>query len=314
MRKTIVNILRVAATLALLAAGAVAGFDLWSFYTEAPWTRDGRVRAETVSVAPEISGRIIDLRAADNAFVRKGDILYTIDQTDYKLNVAIAETLLDTRKSDLLVKASDDDRRQKLSNATVSDAERERFRGAAAMARAAQNEAMAQLQKAKVDLERTVVRAPVNGYITNLRVRIGDYATKGVANVAIVDSDSFWIAGYFEETKIANIHVGDQANAALMGFDKPVAGHVESISRGVADTNGAADGKGLANINPVFSWVRLAQRIPVRIHIDQVPDGVELAAGMTCTINIVPARPDPARRVTLFERLRAFQNVESARL
>ncbi len=306
MRIAFKTILRVGATLVLLVVGAVAAFDLWRFYAEAPWTRDGRVRAETVSVAPEISGRIIALKAADNAFVHKGDILYTIDQTDYRLNVAIAQTQLDTRKHDLSVKASDDERREKLSNATVSEAERERYRGAAAMARAAQAEAMAQLEKAKVDLERTIMRAPVNGYITNLRVRVGDYATKGAANIAIVDSDSFWIAGYFEETKLAGIHVGDRASAALMGFDKPVVGHVESISRGVADQNGAADGKGLANINPVFSWVRLAQRIPVRIHIDQVPEGVDLAAGMTCTINVASNKQDQPRHVSLFGRLRAL--------
>ncbi len=306
MRIAFKTILRVGATLVLLVVGAVAAFDLWRFYAEAPWTRDGRVRAETVSVAPEISGRIIALKAADNAFVHKGDILYTIDQTDYRLNVAIAQTQLDTRKHDLSVKASDDERRERLSNATVSEAERERYRGAAAMARAAQAEAMAQLEKAKVDLERTIMRAPVNGYITNLRVRVGDYATKGAANIAIVDSDSFWIAGYFEETKLAGIHVGDRASAALMGFDKPVVGHVESISRGVADQNGAADGKGLANINPVFSWVRLAQRIPVRIHIDQVPEGVDLAAGMTCTINVASNKQDQPRHVSLFGRLRAL--------
>lgn len=300
------TVLRVGATLVLLVVGGAAGFDLWRSYTEAPWTRDGRIRAETVSVAPEISGRIIDLKAVDNAFVHKGEILYTIDQTDYRLNVAIAQTQLDTRKHDLTVKASDDERREKLSNATVSDAERERFRGAAAIARAAHAEAMAQLEKAKVDLDRAIVRAPVNGYITNLRVRVGDYATKGAANIAIVDSDSFWIAGYFEETKLANIHVGDRASAALMGFEKPVAGHVESVSRGVADQDGAADGKGLANINPVFSWVRLAQRIPVRIHIDQVPEGVELAAGMTCTINVIGDGSDRPRRITLFDGLRAL--------
>ena len=184
MRNAIKKVLQVGATLALLAVGGVAGFDLWRFYTEAPWTRDGRVRAEIVSVAPEISGQIVDLKVEDNAFVHKGDVLYTIDQTDYRLNVAIAETQIETRKQDLSVKISDNERREKLSNATVSDAERERFRAAAAMARAAHAEAIAQLDKAKVDLERTVVRAPVNGYITNLRVRVGDYATKGAANVA----------------------------------------------------------------------------------------------------------------------------------
>ena len=300
------NSLRVGATLVLLAAGGVAGYDLWRFYTEAPWTRDGRVRAEIVSVAPEISGRITELNVEDNAFVHKGDILYAIDRTDYVLNVAIAERQVETRGHDLTVKAADDERRQKLSNDTVSEAERERYRGLAAMARAAKAEAMTQLDKARVDLERTVVRAPVNGYITNLRLRVGDYAAKGAANVAIVDSDSFWIAGYFEETKLARIHVGDRASAALMGFDAPVLGHVESISHGVADQNGAADGKGLANINPVFSWVRLAQRIPVRIHIDRVPEGVQLAAGMTCTINVAADGADPTRRGNPFKIGRAL--------
>jgi len=135
-------------------------------------------------------------------------------------------------------------------------------------------------------------------------LRANDYATKGVANIALVDSDSFWIAGYFEETKLANIHIGDRAEAALIGFHTPVAGHVESIARGISDQNGAADGKGLANINPVFSWVRLAQRIPVRIHIDQVPPDVELAAGMTCTINLAPAGGNPAKRAGLNRRFR----------
>ncbi len=306
MRNSIKSVLRVGATFALLAAGGVAGFDLWRFYTEEPWTRDGRVRAEIVSVAPEISGRIVDLKIADNALVRKGDILYAIDQTDYRLNVAIAEKQLETRGHDLSVKVSDDDRRKKLSNDTVSEAERERYRAAAAMARAAQAEAAVQLEKARIDLERTVVRAPVNGFITNLRVRVGDYAAKGVANIAIVDSDSFWIAGYFEETKLASIHVGDRAHAALMGYDKPVIGHVESISRGVADQNGAADGKGLANVNPVFSWVQLAQRIPVRIHIDRVPEGVDLAAGMTCTINLDLARDNGSQRIGWLRRLKPW--------
>lgn len=306
MRNAIKRTLRVGATLTMLAVGGVLGFDLWRFYTEAPWTRDGRVRAEVVSVAPEISGRVTEVNVTDNQFVHRGDVLYTIDRTDYQLSLTLAQIQVDARKSDLSSKASDDARREKLSNIAVSDAERERFHAAAQIARAAQEEAATQLDKARIDLERTVVRAPVNGYVTNLKLRPGDYAAKGAANIALVDSDSFWIAGYFEETKMANIHVGDRAEAALMGFGAPVVGHVESIAHGISDQNGATDAKGLANVNPVFSWVRLAQRIPVRVHIDQVPAGVELAAGMTCTLTLTSPADAAPRRAGLLSRLADF--------
>ncbi len=295
--------MRVGATLGVLTVGLVLGFSLWRYYTEAPWTRDGRGRAEAVTIAPEISGRVTDVNVADNQFVHKGDVLYTIDQKDYRLNLALAQTALEQRKSDLFVKASDSERREKLTNISVSDAEREHFRMAAAIARAAQVEAETQLDRARLDLERAQVRAPVDGYVTNLRLRAGDYATKGVANIALIDSASFWIAGYFEETKLAGIRAGDRAEAALMGYDAPVIGHVESIARGISDQNGVADGQGLANVNPVFSWVRLAQRIPVRIHIDQVPQGVDLAAGMTCTISVAPANRARFRVAGIVARL-----------
>jgi multidrug resistance efflux pump len=297
------SILRVALTFGSLGVGGAFAYDLWSYYTEAPWTRDGRVRAEVVSIAPEISGRVTEVKVADNQLVAKGDILYVIDSTDFQLNVELAQTQVEERQQDFSVKASDDIRRDKLSNMSVSDAERERYRAAAAIARAAQKQAVTQLEKAKIDLERTSVRAPVNGYVTNLRVRAGDYAAKGAANIALVDSDSFWVAGYFEETKLPRVHVGDRVEAALMGYDKPMIGHVESIAHAISDQNGAADGKGLANVNPVFSWVRLAQRIPVRIHIDEIPQGMDLAAGTTCTINVVSAAPDKLRHFGLLKRL-----------
>ncbi len=303
MLKFVISALRIGLTLSLLTGGVVLGFGLWRYYTQAPWTRDGRVRAEVVSVAPEVSGRITDVKAVDNAFVHKGDVLYVIDQTDYALNLAVSQSVVDTRKQDLSVKSSDNDRREKLSDLSVTGADRVRFRAAAGIAEAARDEAMAQLAKARLDLDRTAVRSPVNGYVTNLRIRVGDYAAKGSANIAVVDSDSFWIAGYFEETKLAAIHVGDRASAELMGFDAPIVGHVESVSRAVSDQNGAADSRGLPNVNPVFTWVRLAQRIPVRIHIDQTPEGVELIAGTTCTVSVGPAVPNPSQHAGLFGRL-----------
>jgi len=303
MGKALQASLRVGATLGVLAVGVALGFSLWRYYTEAPWTRDGRIRAEAVTVAPEVSGRITDLKVSDNQLVHRGDVLYVIDQKDYQLNLALAQTGLEQRKSDLFVKVSDNERRERLTNLSVSDAEREHFRMAAAIARAAQAEAETQLNKARLDLERTEVRAPVDGYVTNLRLRVGDYATRGVANIALIDSGSFWIAGYFEETKLAGVRVGDRAEAVLMGYDLPVIGHVESIARGISDQNGIADGQGLANVNPVFSWVRLAQRIPVRVHIDQVPQGVDLAAGMTCTITLASAKSSRFRMAGIFRGL-----------
>ena len=302
MRKLISSVLRISLTLGLLSVGVILGVKLWRYYTEAPWTRDGRIRAEVVSVAPEVSGRIADVKVVDNAFVHKGDVLYTIDQTDYALNLDVAQSLVDTRRQDLSVKTSDNDRREKLSDLSVTQADRVRFRAAEAIARAARDEAAAQLGKAKLDLDRTAVRSPVNGYVTNLRLRVGDYAAKGAANIAVVDSDLFWIAGYFEETKLAGIHVGDRASAALMGFDAPIVGHVESVSHAVSDQNGAADSRGLASVNPVFTWVRLAQRIPVRIHIDEVPQGVELVAGTTCTVSVGAAITAQPQHAGLFGR------------
>jgi multidrug resistance efflux pump len=142
--------------------------------------------------------------------------------------------------------------------------------------------------QARVNLERTTIRSPVNGYVTNLTLRVGDYATPGATKLTVVDSDSFWIAGYFEETKLPCIHVGDQAHVRLMGWGPEIRGRVESIARGISDSDAAAGSLGLEDVNPIFTWVRLAQRIPVRIHIDQVPDGVTIAAGQTCTIVVSP--------------------------
>ena len=155
---------------------------------------------------------------------------------------------------------------------------------------------MAALDLAKLNLARSTVRAPVDGYVTNLRLRPGDYATAGVTKVAVLDAASFWITGYFEETKIRQIRVGDQAHIMLMGFDQPVTGHVESLGRGIQNSNDAPGHLGLPNVAATFSWVRLAQRIPVRIKIDRAPSGVELAAGMTATVEILASDAEAGTR------------------
>ena len=153
-------------------------------------------------------------------------------------------------------------------------------------------QAKAQLNQAQVNLERTRIVSPVNGYVTNLLARLGDYANVGQNLISVVDADSFWVDGYFEETNLAPIRVGDPAQMKLMGYRQIVRGHVDSIARGINVANAQPNDQGLATVNPIFTWVRLAQRIPVRIHIDQVPPGVVLSAGMTATVQIEP-RPKP---------------------
>ncbi|MEA2783300.1 MAG: hypothetical protein QOK29_4844, partial [Rhodospirillaceae bacterium] len=144
----------------------------------------------------------------------------------------------------------------------------------------------AAIAKAKLNLSRTEIRAPVNGYVTNLLAQLGDYANVGQNEISVVDADSFWVDGYFEETSLGRIHEGDPATVKLMGYSQVVHGHVGSVARGINVANAQPDQAGLASVNPIFTWVRLAQRVPVRIHIDQVPDGVRLVQGMTATVEV----------------------------
>lgn len=277
---------RISVTLVLLACAGVAMVAIWNNYLTAPWTRDGQVQANIVNLAPQVSGQVMAVHVVDNQAVHKGDLLYEIEAVDYQVAVAVAEATTESRAADLRLRQTQIKRRMELTNLSTSEEEVQTYQSNAAVAAAAYALSIAQLNQAKIDLGRTKVLSPVNGFVTNLLLRTGDYATKGTRNLSLVDSDSFWIAGYFEETKLSGIHVGDKALAALMGFKRPVIGHVDSIARGINSPDSAPGSLGLASVNPVFTWVRLAQRIPVRIHIDQVPDGLVLAAGMTATITV----------------------------
>jgi multidrug resistance efflux pump len=147
-------------------------------------------------------------------------------------------------------------------------------------------QAGAQLRQAQVNLERTRIFSPVDGYVTNLLAQLGDFVNVGTYAISVVDANSFWVDGYFEETNLSPIHVGDLAQIKLMGHDQIVRGHVDSIARAINVSNAQPNSQGIATVNPIFTWVRLAQRIPVRIHIDEVPPGVVLAAGMTATVEV----------------------------
>jgi multidrug resistance efflux pump len=271
-------------TLAVVIAGTHAARLLWQHYRASPWTRDGRVIAETVKIVPEVSGKIADISISDNQVVRKGDILFTIDRSSYSLALASTEATLATRRHELDLKRDIADRRRKLaSNNAISTEEARMADSALEVAECSVTAAIAARDIAKLDLDRTVITSPVNGYITNLHLRPGDYASSGQPQFSIIDSDSFWVAGYFEETKLASLHDGDSARIDLMGGGS-LHGTVQSISRGIADSTTAT--KGLAEVDPVFNWVRLAQRIPVRIRLDEIPQGIFLSSGMTCNVHL----------------------------
>ncbi|KQO53620.1 MULTISPECIES: efflux RND transporter periplasmic adaptor subunit [unclassified Methylobacterium] len=280
------RVVRLLATVVILACACLAAALVWQFYVTAPWTRDGRVRVQVASVAPQVSGQIVDLRVADNQNVAKGDVLYVIDPVDFDISIATAQAELENREADLQVKRTQAARREALSTLSTSVEEKQQYAGTAKIAEAALASAKAQLHQARVNRGRTEVRSPVNGRVTNLLLRAGDYATAGTVNVAVIDTDSFWIDGYFEETKLAHIRVGDVARAELLGYSALIDGRVESITLGISNANASPSTQGLPNVDPVYTWVRLAQRVPVRIRIERVPDGVTLVAGMNATVSV----------------------------
>jgi len=220
--------------------------------------------------------------------VHKGDLLIRIDPERYRIALLQAEAALQARRADLAQKQRSAARRSKVDDLVVSNEVREMADTQSQTASAIVLEAQQQVATAKLNLARTEVHAPVDGYVTNLLVHPGDYAQVGRPQLAVVDKDSFWIYGYFEETKIPSLHEKDPVTITLMSGTQKLQGHIESISRAIADRDNTTTPELLANVNPTFAWVRLAQRIPVRIHIDKVPDKVLLSAGMTCTVIVNP--------------------------
>ncbi len=262
--------------------------SLWDYYTTQPWTRDGQVRAQVADIAPQISGQIVAVHVHDNQFVHKGDVLYEIDPFDFQVSLASADAVVQQRRVSAQVQEADARRRQQLTTLSTSVEQTQQYVGSAEEDAAMLAQAIAQQSQARVNLQRTQVRSTVNGYVNNLLMRVGDYANQGAADIEVIDADSFWVDGYFEETKIEPIRVGDPAQVRLLGYRDPVSGHVESITRGIATPNAAVSTQGLPSVSPTYTWVRLAQRIPVRIHIDAVPPTVVLAAGMTATVIVRP--------------------------
>lgn len=327
------SLLRFAITAIVVVLAALLGHALWRHYIYSPWTRDGRVRAEVVRIAPDVSGLVTKVPVYDNEFVHKGDLLIEIDQERYRNAVSLAQANLASteanaraaganinaalaaaaaRKAEFQMRREQSDRREKLgeliakedradaastANSALASWQQAQAGGsqanaARAQAQAAVEQAQVSLDLATLNLERTAVRAPVDGYVTNLDVRVGDYAATGSPRLALIDSHSYYIYGYFEETKIPHLRIGDPVKIRLMSGGTRLDGKIIGVARGITDADNPTGTDLLAKVNPTFNWVRLAQRVPVRIAIDtdHMPEGTLLAAGMTATIEVQPRR------------------------
>ena len=326
-------LLRFAITAVVVIVALLLGHALWRHYMYSPWTRDGRVRAEVVRVAPDVSGLVTKLAVIDNQEVKKGDVLFEIDPMRFRITLQQAEANLDAakasaraaganidavlasavaRKAEYDMRQEQATRREQLAE-VVPKEERTDAKSAAETARAIWQQAQASghqanaareqaeaavvqaqvaVDRAKLDLERTEVRAPVDGYVTNLDVRVGDYAATGTPRLALIDRHSYYIYGYFEETKLPHLRVGDPVDIRLMSGGTRLKGRIIGVARGITDRDNPTGKDLLADVNPTFNWVRLAQRVPVRIAIDEasVPKDVVLAAGMTASIDVQPRR------------------------
>ena len=287
-KKILALTVRVGITLLATLAALFVCMKLWQHYEVAPWTRDGRLKAYVVQVAPDVTGQVTKVYVTDNQQVKAGDPLFDLDRARFALALRQAEAQVNAAQSALGQTARENQRNTELDD-LVSDETREQGRTRGDAARAALAQAVVARDVAKLNLARTRVTAAVSGTVTNLDLREGSYATAARPVMAVVDSSSFYVEGYFEETKLPGIQVGDRVDVTLMGTRQPIHGRVESIATGIADRDRTTGANMLPNVNPTFNWVRLAQRIPVRVALDPVPPTVRLVAGLTATVKIVPA-------------------------
>jgi multidrug resistance efflux pump len=288
LRRLVGNSGRPALTLLVVAVALVAGRSLWSYYQAAPWTRDGHVRADVVTIAPDVSGLVSEVLVRDNQTVKRGDVLFRIDPDRFELALAQADAAVASRKAQMDEAAREAARYEKLNQISVSkEAQEQRLANAEATA-AAYRQAVADRAVAELNLRRSAVTSPVDGTVTNVLLEPGDYETTGKGVIALVDNATLRIEGYFEETKLPRIHTGDRVQVRLMGEPRMLTGRVESIAAGIADRERTDSPNLLANINPTFDWVRLAQRVPVRVKPESVPLGLQLVVGRTATVTIEP--------------------------
>ncbi|KQQ88604.1 HlyD family secretion protein [Massilia sp. Leaf139] len=288
MNFTYKNIGRVGITLLATAGALFAGWQLWRHYEIEPWTRDGRVKAYVVQVAPDVSGQVTRVFVRDNQQVNAGDVLFEVDRARFELALRQTQALEQAAQA-ALNQARREARRNVQLGELVAQEVREQGQSRVEQAQAALAQAVVNRDTARLNLERTRVVSVVGGAVTNLDLRAGAYVSASHPVLALIDRGSFYVEGYFEETKLGAIHPGDPVTVSLMGARQQLTGHVESVAEGIADRDRTTGTNMLPNINPTFNWVRLAQRIPVRVALDPLPKDVHLVAGQTATVQVLPA-------------------------
>ncbi|MBX9349552.1 efflux RND transporter periplasmic adaptor subunit [Chromobacterium vaccinii] len=272
-------------TLATVAVAIVVMRHIWIYYTDAPWTRDGHIAADVVQVAPDVSGLITEVKVSDNQLVKKGQVLFVVDRAHYELALRQAEAALAAQRATLAQARREASRNHSLTDLVAAEA-REEGDAKVQLGEATLAAAEAAAGLARLNLERTVVKSPVDGYLNDRTPRAGDYAASGRAVLSIVDSRSFHVDGYFEETKLGGVELNQPADIQIMGESRKLRGHVQSIAAGIENRDRSNGASLLPNVNPTFNWVRLAQRIPVRIALDEVPANFRLIAGRTATVSV----------------------------
>lgn len=290
MKKPLMTLGSVVLTLLVVAFACVVVWRMTMYYMFAPWTRDGHIRADVVQISPDVSGLIKQVDVRDNQPVTRDQVLFIIDQERYKLALRQAQATVADRK-ETLAQAQRENRRNRGLGNLVARELLEESQSREMRAQAALTEAEVAVDSAQLNLDRTVVRSPVDGYVNDRAPRVNEFVTAGRPVLSIVDSSSFHIDGYFEETKLDGIHVGQRVDIRVVGDDARLRGHVESIVAGIEDRDRTSGQNLLPNVNPAFSWVRLAQRIPVRIVFDDVPEDFRMIAGRTATVSIIADSP-----------------------
>ncbi|KVG68432.1 hypothetical protein WJ33_23695 [Burkholderia ubonensis] len=290
MKKTWFSAAQILLTLIVVVVAALVLWRIVNYYMFSPWTRDGHVRADVIQVAPDVSGLITSVQVVDNQPVKRGQVLFVIDQARYALAERLARATLDQRRATLAQAKREYARNLKLGNLVASE-QVEESRTRVEQGEAAVEDAQVSLDTARLNLQRTTIASPVDGYLNDRAPRVGEYVPAGRAVLSVVDQHSFRVDGYFEETKLRGIHIGQAVDITVMGEPHPLRGHVQSIVAAIEDRDRTQSANLLPNVNPAFSWVRLAQRVPVRVALDDVPDDFRMIAGRTATVSVRTAGP-----------------------
>jgi RND family efflux transporter MFP subunit len=286
MKKPLLTLGRVVLTLLVVTLATVLVWQMVMYYMFAPWTRDGHIRADVIQIAPDVSGLIQQVDVRDNQVIKRGDVLFTIDQDRFKLALRHAQATLAERK-ETLAQAQREARRNRGLGNLVAQELLEESQSREARAQSALAEAQVAVDAAQLNLDRSVVRSPVDGYLNDRAPRAHEFVSAGKPVLAVVDSASYHVDGYFEETKLGGIQIGQAVDIRVMGDNARLRGHVQSFAAGIEDRDRSSGANLLPNVNPAFSWVRLAQRIPVRIAFDEVPADFRMIAGRTATVSII---------------------------